>query len=186
MPFISTDTGWDRGSLSLPYSLYVFVYSALGIISGRLTDRLGPRVVLTVGGCLLGIGVMLVSRVHTLWHLYFALGLIAAAGMSAAYVPCNATVVRWFTLKRGLALSITLKFQSSSKIRFQDRRLDQLRATAARYLIRKPPVSAGTCKVSVGGPLASCRVGELPAPRAGSAPCPPASQPSWLERKATE
>src|SRR5208337_632365 len=24
-----------------------------------------------------------------------------------AYVPCNATVVRWFTLKRGLALSIT-------------------------------------------------------------------------------
>jgi MFS family permease len=27
--------------------------------------------------------------------------------MSAAYVPCNATVVRWFTLRRGLALSIT-------------------------------------------------------------------------------
>jgi len=33
--------------------------------------------------------------------------LLAASGMSAAYVPCNATVVRWFTLKRGLALSIT-------------------------------------------------------------------------------
>jgi MFS family permease len=27
--------------------------------------------------------------------------------MSAAYVPCNATVVRWFTVKRGMALSIT-------------------------------------------------------------------------------
>jgi len=25
MPFMSADTGWDRGSLSLPYSLYVFV-----------------------------------------------------------------------------------------------------------------------------------------------------------------
>jgi MFS family permease len=35
------------------------------------------------------------------------LGFIAAAGMSAAYVPCNATVVRWFTRRRGLALSIT-------------------------------------------------------------------------------
>ena len=107
MPFISADTGWDRGSLSLPYSLYVFVYGALGVVSGRLTDSLGPRIVLTVGGCLLGIGAMLMSQVHSLWQLYIVLGLIAASGMSAVYVPCNATVVRWFTLKRGLALSIT-------------------------------------------------------------------------------
>jgi MFS family permease len=107
MPFISADTGWDRGSLSLPYSVYVFVYSALGVVSGRLTDRLGPRIVLMVGGCLLGTGVMLMSRVHALWQLYIVLGVVAAAGMSAAYVPCNATVVRWFTRRRGLALSIT-------------------------------------------------------------------------------
>lgn len=107
MPSISAETGWDRGSLSLPYSLYVFVYSALGIITGRLTDRWGPRVILTVGGCLLGSGIILVSQVQTLWQLYLFLGLLAASGMSAAYVPCNATVVRWFTLKRGLALSIT-------------------------------------------------------------------------------
>ena len=107
MPFISADTGWDRGRLSLPYSLYVFVYSALGVVSGRLTDRLGPRVVLAVGGCLLGAGVMLVGQVRALWQFYVVFGLIAASGMSAAYVPCNATVVRWFTLKRGLALSIT-------------------------------------------------------------------------------
>jgi len=107
MPFISADTGWDRGSLSLPYSLYVFVYGALGVVSGRLTDSLGPRIVLTVGGCLLGVGAMLMSQVHTLWQLYIVLGLVAASGMSAVYVPCNATIVRWFTLKRGLALSIT-------------------------------------------------------------------------------
>ena len=36
-----------------------------------------------------------------------ALGLIAASGMSAAYVPCNATVVRWFIEKRGLAIGLT-------------------------------------------------------------------------------
>jgi MFS family permease len=107
MPYISADTGWSRGALSLPYSMYVFVYSALGLISGRLTDRWGPRVVLVAGGCLLSSGIMLMSRVGMLWHLYLVLGLLAASGMSAAYVPCNATVVRWFMLKRGLALSIT-------------------------------------------------------------------------------
>jgi len=107
MPAISADTGWDRASLSLPYSLYVFVYSALGVVTGRLTDRWGPRLVLTIGGCLLGGGIVLMSQAHALWQVYIFLGLIAASGMSAAYVPCNATVVRWFIQKRGLALSIT-------------------------------------------------------------------------------
>lgn len=107
LPAISADTGWDRASLSVPYSLYVFVYSALGVVTGRCTDRWGPRVVLTVGGCLLGCGIALMSRVQALWQIYLFLGLIAASGMSAAYVPCNATVVRWFTQRRGLALSIT-------------------------------------------------------------------------------
>ncbi len=107
MPYISADTGWDRGALSLPYSVYVFVYSVLGLLSGRLTDRWGPRVVLIGGGCLLGSGIMLMSRISTLWHLYIVLSVLAASGMSAAYVPCNATVVRWFLLRRGLALSIT-------------------------------------------------------------------------------
>lgn len=106
MPYISSDTGWDRASLSLPYSFYVFVYSALGVLTGRLTDRLGPRIVLIIGGSLLGCGVMMMSQVHALWHLYIVLGVVAASGMSAAYVPCNATVVRWFRARRGLALSI--------------------------------------------------------------------------------
>lgn len=107
MPAISAETGWDRGRLSLPYSLYVFLYSALGVVTGRFTDRWGPRIVLTIGGCLLGSGIILMSRVQELWQVYIVLGLIAASGMSAAYVPCNATVVRWFTVKRGLALSMT-------------------------------------------------------------------------------
>jgi hypothetical protein len=41
MHYISADSGWTRGSLSLPYSLYVFIYSALGFASGRLTNRYG-------------------------------------------------------------------------------------------------------------------------------------------------
>jgi MFS transporter, OFA family, oxalate/formate antiporter len=107
MAEISQETGWGRDSLSLPYALYVFLYSALGAVAGRFTDRWGPRIVITVGGCLLGIGIILTSQVTTLWQMYISLGLIAASGMSAAYVPCNATVVRWFIEKRGLAIGLT-------------------------------------------------------------------------------
>ena len=66
MPEISRDTGWGRDALSLPYSLYVFVYSALGVVSGRFTDRWGPRIVITIGGCLLGIGIIFDQSGHGL------------------------------------------------------------------------------------------------------------------------
>ena len=107
MPEISAEMGWGRTSLSLAYSVYVFVYSALGIVAGVYTDRWGPRLVVGIGGILLGSGVMLLSQVHALWQLYLFLGGIAALGMSAAFVPCNATVVRWFIQRRGLALSMS-------------------------------------------------------------------------------
>ncbi len=107
MPEISAELGWGRTSLSLAYSVYVFVYSALGIVAGMSTDRWGPRLVVGVGGVLLGSGVMLLSQMHALWQLHLFLGGIAALGMSAVFVPCNATVVRWFVRRRGLALSMS-------------------------------------------------------------------------------
>lgn len=107
MPAISAETGWGRTSLSLPYSLYVLVYSAFGFVTGVGTDRLGPRIVIGAGGVLLGTGIALMSRAEALWHLYLWLGCVAALGMSAAFVPCNATVVRWFIHSRGLALGLS-------------------------------------------------------------------------------
>jgi MFS transporter, OFA family, oxalate/formate antiporter len=106
LPAMAAETGWDRTSLSLAFSIYVFVYSILGAASGWCTDRFGPRLVIGAGALLLGGGLLLTSRVDALWQLYISLGLIAALGMSAIYVPCNATVVRWFVWRRGLALGI--------------------------------------------------------------------------------
>ena len=42
---IGDDTGWSRRDLSLPYAVYVALYSLLSSVSGRLTDRYGPRLV---------------------------------------------------------------------------------------------------------------------------------------------
>ena len=118
MPAIEADTGWDRTSLSVPYSVYVFVYSALGAVTGWSTDRWGPRIVIFIGGCLLGSGILLTSQIQAPWQLYVTLGVVAALGMSAAFVPCNATVVRWFMQRRGLALSISTSGGSAGNFLF--------------------------------------------------------------------
>ena len=98
--------GWSRASLSGIFSLYAFLYCVLGLLAGRLTDLWGPRVVIAMGGVFLGVGLAGMSRVSQLWHPYLLYGIVAALGMSTAYVPCNATVVKWFARQRGLALGV--------------------------------------------------------------------------------
>ncbi len=103
---MAAELGWSRAATALPYSLYVFLYSALSAATGRATDRIGPRPVITVGALLLGLGWGLSALVHEPWQLNLTLGLVAALGMSVAWVPCNATVSRWFTRRRGTAVAV--------------------------------------------------------------------------------
>ncbi len=98
--------GWSRASLSGAFSLYAFTYAACAVLAGRLTDRLGPRSVIALGGALLGLGLMGMSRVTALWEPFVLYGFVAGLGMSTAYVPCSATVVRWFVERRGVAVGI--------------------------------------------------------------------------------
>jgi MFS family permease len=67
---------------------------------------------------LLGSGILLTSQIQAPWQLYLTLGVVAALGMSAAFVPCNATVVRWFVQRRGLALSISTSGGSAGNFLF--------------------------------------------------------------------
>ena len=107
IPAIEADLGWSRESLSRAFAIYVFLYGALGLVTGYATDRFGPRPVIAVGGVLLGAGYFALSRVDAPWQLTLWLAGVAAAGMSAAFVPCSATVIRWFERLRGRALGIT-------------------------------------------------------------------------------
>jgi len=105
-PSLIQEFGWNRQSLAGAFSLYAFLYSILGIILGRWTDRFGPRIVLAFGSICLGAGIGLISQVKVPWHLYVVYGLLASWGMSAAYMTANPTIVKWFIEKRGLALGL--------------------------------------------------------------------------------
>lgn len=100
------DLGWDRATAALPYSVYVFAYTALSAATGKATDRFGPRQVITLGAVLLGVGWGASAFITTPGELTLTLGVVAALGMSVAWVPCNGTVARWFTRRRGAAVAI--------------------------------------------------------------------------------
>lgn len=98
--------GWTRGDIMIGYALSTIVYGALAIVTGRLTDKLGPRVVITVFGSFLGISFLLMSQVNALWQFQLNFGLVTAIGVSVVTVPVMATIVRWFVRQRGLMTGI--------------------------------------------------------------------------------
>lgn len=103
---ITDEMGWSRSQVLLPYAVFVAVYSALSFVSGWATDRFGPARVVAVGGVMIALGWGGLGLSRSLWQVYLSLGVVSAIGMSTTWVPCNATVVRWFVRRRGLAVGV--------------------------------------------------------------------------------
>ncbi len=104
---LTTEFNWDRGALSTAVSMAALVSGLLGILGGRLSDKYGPRISVTLAGLLTGIGFLLMSQVDSLWQVYLIWGLFMGIGGGFCFIPIMSTVPKWFARKRGLALAIT-------------------------------------------------------------------------------
>ncbi len=88
------------------FNAYLFTYIAMSPFTGYFTDRIGGRVVITVCAFILGLGLLLMGTVSSLWTacLFYAVVGLGASGM---WTPLLTVVQRWFSYKRrGLALGI--------------------------------------------------------------------------------
>jgi len=105
---LTREFGWTRAETAGAFSLLTGLGGFLYIVTGRLTDSFGPRLVVTVCGLLFGVGYMLISRINTIWQLYIFLGVIVAMGDSGGFVPLSSTVAKWFVSRRGLMTGIVI------------------------------------------------------------------------------
>ena len=105
---VRTEFGWTSAMTAGAFSLSMIIQGLMGIVMGGLTDRLGPRIVMTISAVILGIGYYLMSRIDTLWQLYLYYGVIIGVGTSSGYVTPLSTVARWFNVKRNLMTGIVL------------------------------------------------------------------------------
>ena len=113
---VVADTGWSETRLQLIFAIYIGLYSALSALSGWLTDRWGPRPIVATGSVLLTGGYLLWATSDSLIIVALGMGIVAPLGMSCSWVPCNATVVRWFVVRRGLATAIATSGGSLANI----------------------------------------------------------------------
>lgn len=99
---------WSATDLALPSQLVLAVFAISTILAGRIQDRLGPRLIATVGGALLGLGLVIATLSTSLATFVIGFSVLGGMGIGAAYVCPIATCVKWFPDKRGLITGLSV------------------------------------------------------------------------------
>lgn len=101
--------GWSKAQTIEPNRYSLLMVAAGAIVGGLWQDRKGPRLVATVGGCLLALGsVISMFFGNSLTGLIVGYGFIGGFGGGFAYVTPIANLVKWFPDKRGTMVGLAV------------------------------------------------------------------------------
>ena len=103
---LEDELGWSRTLLSGASSLSVLVMGSFAIVAGRLTDRFGPRWVLTATSLTTGVGYFCMSCMTAPWQLLVSYGLLVGLGFATHDVSTLSTISSWYPRRRGLVTGI--------------------------------------------------------------------------------
>src|SRR5713226_1199226 len=97
---------WGRAAIQVAFSIFVLTETWLVPVEGWFVDRFGPKLVVLIGGILVGIAWVLNAIADSLTLLYIAAA-IGGIGAGAVYGTCIGNALKWFPDRRGLAAGLT-------------------------------------------------------------------------------
>jgi len=120
--------GWTVPEVALAYALICLIFGLVTFPAGRLSDKLGPRNVVLIGGLVMAFGFFMVSTITPpdaavvaaggdalkaanrtpLYLLYLYYGVICGLGGGCVYLPPIATAPKWWPDRRALATGFTV------------------------------------------------------------------------------
>ncbi len=98
---LTTQFGWSSSDFSMAYTIYMFVYCAMGFAGGLLAEKLQPRTAVYLGLVFFASGWFLTGFASSLPQLYIFYGIMAGAGAGTIYPACLPTALKWFPDKSG-------------------------------------------------------------------------------------
>jgi len=103
---IAREFSWSYAQISLAISLRGIEAGIVAPLVGLVVDRWGPRRMIFGGAIIIGIGLMLLSRVNSLVMFYMVLVLIAFGISTVGGTVVMTAVANWFRRRVGLAMGI--------------------------------------------------------------------------------
>ncbi len=106
---IASELGFSRAVTSIGASIGRFEGGIEGPLSGWIADRYGPRWITLLGLFMIGLGLVLMNFVNSLWAFLVIWGVVIGTGVNIGLtLPVQTAIANWFVKKRGLALSTRL------------------------------------------------------------------------------
>jgi len=103
---LKRDFAVSSAAISLLYGAARLEGGFEGPIVGHFIDRFGPRALILIGSTMAGVGLILLSTVHSYWSFFFIYIFIVSLGSNAGfYHPTSTAVNSWFIRQRGIAFS---------------------------------------------------------------------------------
>src|SRR5438046_10360908 len=97
---------WGRAAIQVAFSIFVLTETWLVPVEGWFVDRFGPKLVVLIGGILVGIAWVMNAFADSLVLLYTAAA-IGGIGAGAVYGTCIGSALKWFPDRRGLCAGLT-------------------------------------------------------------------------------
>lgn len=101
--------GWSQADKSLPYAVSCLVICLTMVPAGQMQDKLSPRLAATLGGILVGSGMILASFTTTPLGYVLGFGVLTGAGIAFAYAAATPPAIKWFpAAKTGMIVGIVV------------------------------------------------------------------------------
>ena len=114
---IASELGFSRAATSVPSSIGMLEGGFEAPLTGWLTDKYGPRWIVLFGVFVMGLGLILMNFIDSLWAFYVVWGVMVGTGFNIAVtLPVDKAITDWFVKKRGLALGIRAVFSGLSGV----------------------------------------------------------------------
>jgi MFS family permease len=107
LPTIQAEFGVDRAGASLPYTATFIGFAVGGFIMGKVADRFGIIVPVSIAAVSLCAGFILAALSQSYWQFVVVQAvLIGCFGSAATFGPLVADASQWFLKRRGIAVAI--------------------------------------------------------------------------------
>jgi OFA family oxalate/formate antiporter-like MFS transporter len=106
---IPEEWNFDASDKSWIYGIACLVFCLVMVPAGRMQDKLGPRLVASIGGILVGIGMIVTSFNTTPLGFIIGFSVLLGTGLGFGYASATPPAVKWFpAAKTGLIAGIVV------------------------------------------------------------------------------
>ena len=152
---------WGRTAIQVAFTIFVVTETWLVPIEGYLVDRFGPRLVVLVGGLLVGVSWVLNAQATSLAGFYAAAA-IGGTGAGAVYGTSVGNSLKWFTDRRGLAAGLTAAGFGAGSALTVVPIANMIKASGYQSAFLKFGIVQGLCVMAFAFFLRAPRPGEVP------------------------